>query len=436
MLVEREVLEDKIRKVLVTYNHDKNVKKNIENQFLAHNINMSQAIKILNQIIPIESLSMQKLYLLTKALYDSTEESIIKPDKFFNENEMSLGSLYEEESEKLKDDFHEFKNVQQIADDMWLCIIDYKENTDVYKKGLIGYNFATQRESIKVEYKNKIIEKPNINRNSVREIKELMLKGLFISNVITYNVMDANDFNYNDKNKTLQMKSADVIDGFHRNIACIEAISENPNLEGKFVLFITNFNIDKARRYILQEDKRNPINARYKSSIDTEKFENVIVKNINEKSDSELQGKIATDIVMLNKNYAYVLNDVLSYSITHNFERIRSRREADKVTDFLIKSFNEIIGIYYDEFDNLEQSKKETVVVYNSMFSAYIAILSELYDKENWKEILEKVLNNIDADINNELYNKDNLDIFSNTLGKVKMKKISKHFKTLVKECI
>jgi hypothetical protein len=284
MKKDRGVLEDVLNKLFEEYNRDSEVIFNVKKELAEYDINVGMATGILNTTIPIQTQSASVLCLVTLALYHATNKSIIKPEDYFFDEEIETAKKPKKQFE-LKKDYVEIEDIKQVADDQWITTMTYKQVAELYSIGKVRYNKDTQRNTVFKEYGDKIIEAININKGSVKEIKELMLQGLFIPNTLTFNILmtGKEKFEPDNRNKSMRVyDNLDIIDGYHRSLAGIEAVAENPNIEGTFEIRITNFNIEKCHRFIVQEDKKNKIDKRYIQTLTVENLENKIVKLINE----------------------------------------------------------------------------------------------------------------------------------------------------------
>lgn len=432
MKKDRDVLEQVLNNLFDEYNRNTDVTTTVKKKLVEHGINIGTATGILNTSIPISTQSLAVLCLISIALYETTEEPKINPEIYFTPDEIKTAQSLKREIVNIKD-YIEIENIKQVSDDQWITTMTYKQVADLYASGKVRYNKETQRNTIFKEYGDKIIESININKTSVKEIKELMLKGLFIPNIITFNILATGKekFEVSGKNDSIRIyDNLDIIDGFHRSLGLIETVAENPEIEGTIEVRITNFNIDKCHRFIVQEDKKNKIDKKYIQTINVEELENKVVKLLNERSDSELMGKITTNIIFY-RNQGYVLGNVLADAIRHNFE-IKSMRDVNNVADFLIKGFTEIVGKFIDDFKNLEVSRKNNVKTLSSTFIGYVTLLAELQENENWKSELEQILNKIDFSNSNPIW--EQLDIYNSSPTKSSFKKIIKYFKKLGEE--
>ena len=72
----------------------------------------------------------------------------------------------------------------------------------------------------------------------------------------------------------------------------ILALNKNKELELNMGLKITNFDIAKANRYIVQENKRNVMNDDHIKEIDVGNMSNNVTKKLNESPDFHLNGEL------------------------------------------------------------------------------------------------------------------------------------------------
>ena len=189
-----------------------------------------------------------------------------------------------------------FSNVIQIAPDQYVTTISTKTLHTLYNNDILIYNINTQRQP-KVTYKEgKETYKISVNRKSIAEIKDLIERGLFISNDLSFNIRDdeKTKYSYDPYSAELKLRSGnlDILDGFHRLIAIIQVMNENPEFEKVFILNIMRFPEEKAKRFVAQQDKRNKIGIAYSKSLDDTKYETLVVNRVNESADSILFGQI------------------------------------------------------------------------------------------------------------------------------------------------
>jgi hypothetical protein len=431
----REILETELGLVFKQYGTDRNITETIKKDLSNHGISIGLTQGLLNESTPLESQSLVILCLLTEALYKVTKEEKINPIKYFTELEISEARKYKRETNE-KQDYVELDDVIQIADDQWITRMTYKQIADLWASGQARYNKDTQRNTTIKEYGDKIVEKINVNKTGIKNIVKKMSEETYIPNVVTFNMLaGTEDYEFNGRKMRIS-SPLDATDGFHRDVAIGEVVSLGLHVDKYMEVRITNFDIEKCHQFMLQEDIRNPLDTRFKKAISIAS-ENSIVKQLNERGKNELRGKITTEPLMYQKNKAYVLNDVLADAIKSSFA-IKPKmpiKDLDNITDFLIEGFNEIIGLFYDDFTNLNKSRKENVKTLSSTFIGYVSILANLKDSDNWKKELESILNKIDFSLSNPMWKDDTredyIDIKNINPSKPTMQRIRKYFKSI-----
>jgi len=436
MKVEREFLENEIERICRSIAKSKKIKKIEGELFDEHNITPGQTRGLINGTIPLMSVSLEILFVLAKALYKYTKDEKVNPEKYFTEYEINDMANFKIVINTPKDSEIVFENVIQTAEDQFLTTISIQRLAELYKMGRINYNPETQRNMKHIQYRGTILKQINLNMASVDAMKDAMLEGSYIPDEITLNILKTGDekFSYNIETRTLIVDAEseiDVVDGFHRSYAILKALMINPNLDFNMELRITNWDVPKAQRFIIQKNKQNKIAEMHLKAWQQEKLENQVVKKLNESGNNEMQWKITTDWNLIQYNRAYVLFDTIAETVKYCFE-LKNQRDVNRVSEYLIEFFNELIGIKFDEFSNLAKTKQKSVVAHNNTFVGYIAIAAELYNKEDWKKKLEKILEKINFENNNPTWNK--LGITSRVLTKKQLAEITAYFKKYCEE--
>ena len=169
------------------------------------------------------------------------------------------------------------------------------------------------------------------------------------------------------------------MDGFHRTLGIIEAIQQNPELKYITGVYITNFDVNKAHRLIVQEDKKNKINRKYIKTLDLDNCSNKIATKLNEDSRSYLSGKIS---ILKNSIVDYV---VLSEAISYEFAP-KETVDVVKYSKYLIDGINYI-------FELKPEFLAEKQV--NTVWIAIIALLKKVYNAKDWKLQINKTIKKI-----------------------------------------
>ncbi|SDG19041.1 DNA-sulfur modification-associated [Thermoanaerobacter thermohydrosulfuricus] len=429
MKVEPRELYNSLNAMIKMYGKNNKVLEEVTNLLIKRGIPRGYAKKILMGITPVEILDRAILYVVTSAFYQVTNESIVNIEKYFTDEEIKEGEKFQYITEKKESFPVVFEDVLKVSDDYYITTLTAQKIKELYDGFVVTYNKETQRNTIARRIRNSVIEMINVNWKSVKEIEEEILKGLFITNAITFNILKngEEEFEYDEKNRTLTVYKGeiDILDGFHRSLGMINAVSVNPEVQYITAVNITNFDIEKARRFIVQEDKKNKIAKKHIEAY-KETLENIIVRKINESPNCDLKGKITTNGRLIQFNQALVEFEVLAQAIKYHFD-IKTQREANQIADYLIEGFNEIIGLYPDEFlDNYAKVKQRSIINHNYTFIGYVALLAKLRESSQWKEKLRKTLEKIDFSIKNPDW--EAIGLFNDRLTIKVIESISKYF--------
>jgi len=421
--VEKQKLIDKLNLLFEEYSVDKVIREKIIDSLKNRNMMIGDIYGILNKTISLLGLDYVHLYIITKAVYDAIDKEAINPKKFFTDVQIEKYSKFKIEKRENKKYPINFKSVIKISEDHYVTKLSAQEITNMYKKRIIVYNPETQRPL-------KDSGDIDINMTSVKEIGENILAGKQISNFITLNLLENGEeeliYDENRMELTIFNGELDIPDGFHRSMGIKYATDENPDVQFVIGVNLTNFDIDKTRRFIVQEDKRNQINKRYIESIDPENLANKVIRKLNEPGKCDLAGKIATSAAMINSGRALTLTDIMSKAITHNF-KLETSKDAYDVGKWLIEFFNILIGTYPDEFlNNIYLTKEESYINHRNSFIGYIAIASKLQKRNNWVEYLYEAMGRIDFSKDNSEWK--SIGLTSNKMSSKFIKKVSDYF--------
>lgn len=399
----REGFQAQITKVL--YSLDNNViQTKIIEEIVSKGYSRGFVADIMEGNALLETLSLIDLGVIADAIYKIANIESMKLDIYLEEAEIEQVKRYKVRQEKEDKELLVFENAIQMAHDMWAVVVPPQRIARLYRENAVGYDFETQREPRNIKSGDFIIQAANVNWISVEEIKDNLVKGLFIPNTITFNVPIefSEEVRYDSNRNQLVIldKVLKILDGFHRSLGIIAALRET-DISQKFIIMITNFDTDKARRFIIQEDKRNPINKEYIKSIDTIDRITVLVNSLNESSDSELNGLISTDNSLIRSGDALVGFNTM-YDVINKLWKPVTLVETNKISEYLKDFFNEIVGCYPNEFKlQIKESRRFKIINHEQMFVLYLVLAKKLEGESNWKQELEKILNKINAkDIN------------------------------------
>ncbi|WP_027399039.1 DNA sulfur modification protein DndB [Anaerovorax odorimutans] len=407
MLKERFELEKNLDSIITTYNANKKVADAVKKNMNKHNILTGEFQEIWFKNTPLDTIDEVTLYLLTKYLYEKTNEPSIKKEDYFTEVEIDDGNKYKKQIIDNTISYPIiFNNVLKGKDDQYILYLPIQKIKQLQDSSIITYNFETQRSpKHKLSKDGDLIKVANVNKQSVSEIADFFLEGRFIPNTITLNLLqDGNDeFGYNDKTNELVIASGqiNIIDGFHRCLGIIKALGENPDLDYIMEVRFTNWDVQKCRNFIHQENIRNKINSKYiQSIININKWGNKVVNKIND-GQGDLKGKITTDFTLIRMNKAFTMFDMMSNTIDMLWE-IKTNMEVNNLANYLTNFFDYVIGYKVEDFiDDLKGSKSQSVVTMPAMFVGYLCVAKKLQHEEDWEKRLIDFLDNTNFDINN-----------------------------------
>jgi hypothetical protein len=397
-----------------------------------HNISPGKTMRLYNKSLPLSTLSNAELYAFTKALFDSTGNHKINPEEWFNPEEVKTYSIYKD-TQYYKGDVITFYNVDQTSDHQWCCSkATYPEMNNIFTQGMITYNFKSQRNTTTITFNNIATEVPTIKSTPIIEMTKLMLDGKFTPNMITLNIRKTGteSYEYNAKERTLSIaidnenSHVDIVDGMHRCLSMMRAVEINPNIDGYTFINFLNVSEDDAGQFIDQEDHRTPINPSHTAAFRNNREGVMLAKYIdkygNEKNNAMFNQLAFNDNELKSPKWRYVTIETFDKAFEHNW-KVESPREFNKIQKYMVEFFNELLGILKEK--KLPQEK----TISNNIFIGYIALSSILYKKENWSEILEKIVDKIN-------FNDDklvSLGVYTNKVNLSVVKRISEYFKKI-----
>lgn len=441
----RRMLEIELRKAIYDVNLTRHMTNEVMDSLMEKGYTGGDVKSVLDGNVPLEFLSLIDLGVYADVIHKATNIESVNPEIYYTDIEMEQIKNFKEE------DYKEvvleyplvFNNVFEQSNDQWIGVISIQDVVRLLQAKKIRYNYKTQRNPIYIKHRDTLIQRPNINNNSVINIKDLIIKGQYIPDTLTFNIFadGYEDFIYDRKRNRLIIKDGnlDMLDGMHRSLACEGALLENPNIELNFPLMLTNFDVDKANRYILQKDLRNPLDEEYKQSLNITEEHNAIVKEINEKSNSDIRGLIVTDDSMITAGKGLTRFSVMAKTIQRLWNP-QHRRDVRIISRYLINFFNELVGIYPDPFKlNIEKYKrsKSTLINHQYMFIYYLVIAKEIQNMDNWEDTLFDILNNTDFSNDNKYWDGTVLYVRKDRIDKNLPNIIAKHqtkIKNLIKE--
>lgn len=327
------------------------------------------------------------LFILLDSLEKSTTQSKSVIDKYYTIQEAQTYRKSEYKVDNIKFPLT-FKMIQ-VDDFQWVGKIDIQMLMKLRKAQLINYNINTQRVMERIVKGDKEVYKISLNHKSVDEIAEEFVKNEFIPNTITLNIpLESNtDFYYNEETSQLIIKSLDYVDcldGFHRYIAACKVSDLNPEFNYSMELRIVNWDEDRSRKFIYQEDKRNRMKKLDRESMNTNKMANIIVTRLNDSIRCNLKGMISRNNGLINfGELAEVVDYFYCKDIRKNKENIVILQTVNKLTT----NFNLLT-----ELDNKYLEEKWTYLVLLTIICAFELYEAQQKDFNNIIDIINKTV--------------------------------------------
>ena len=249
----------------------------------------------------------------------------------------------------------------KIADDQYIGRTDTRFLMKLREAGLITYNKNTQR-SFRRKIKNHIeVYELALSKQAVRSIKKNFLKGVYIPNMITFNIsMEPdrnNSFQYDEERRLLiidELDSFDILDGYHRYVALCSICDEDPEFNYPMELKIVNFSEDKARRFVFQEDQKTKMRKVDSESFNPDRYANIVCEQLNEDPGFYYCGQ-------LNRADGYIPFGDFADLVNHFYFRDKKSEKSDRKEIFKIENeikqkFNclAVAGDYDRRFSKLE----------------------------------------------------------------------------------
>ncbi|MGJ0846562.1 DNA sulfur modification protein DndB [Tissierella praeacuta] len=408
--------KDKIVEELYKELYEVNLTKNNHETIFKGLINKGYLAGDAQQIIAgntaLEILDEIQIGIIASVFYKVTNNALINPENYYDKVE--LEQINKTKLEVVEDEIKlpvVFENMIKYAHDMWVGKISLQKFVKLHQSGISTYNFETQRNPIYKKYKGTAIKRININPDSVSEITNKIIKKSYLYDDITLNILSngEEDFEFKRTGENIgdlifKGGSLNLTDGAHRLKGAEGALLITPDLEGNFILVITNFNTNKANEYIKQKDKRNPISKEYLESKDMESLSNDIVRNINEDSISDIRGKIVTDEYLLSEGFGVTMFSIMSKTIDQLWNP-QTRRDTRNISDYLIDFFNELVGLFPEELKlNIKENRDKNYINHPNMIIYYLTLAKEIEGNEHWRDILYNILNQTDFTVKNEFW--------------------------------
>ena len=406
-MLNRDNLEKKLQTLINQISLRVDIGKQLKKElFTKHNVDIGSTQALLNNPDLLSELPIEELLWYTEALIKTIQNtsyanliSGITIDNYFTEIErISFGN------KKKKFDKSEsiypivIENILQISEEQWATVMDLNKLQSMYQNQVIYYNRNTQRPATVKNTGGIQSYSITVKEKSVTEIKDLMQNNLFIPNTISLNLnLDNPELKYEILNNKIIIHEGglDIVDGYHRFKGALRAKKEKPDFNINFIINIMNFDEEKASMFIAQEDKKNKMDRNASKSMDTSNPINLLLKKLNEDSNSVFLDKIKKNPIDEIDYYKFFNILDLSFKIKNRNEVKDIVKLIKSVTNYLEEEtsdkniFNDIKSLFFIiRYISLNSENSIDNIV--SYLINYLPEFNQIADKTFKKNTLNK----------------------------------------------
>lgn len=432
-----DVLKDNLQYIAA----DENKTEEIKEELKKYSIPRFRMERILNDPSLLDDADVRELALLSEQVYLKTGKHELNTDEWFTKTEMKEARQFDYMLYNSITDVEfplELENVNIVGNGVFVATISVGIIAKLLDNGLLNYNFDIQRQaSFKKMAGGTSIRKATIHKKNVREIKDLLLKGQLINTTLAFNAATQTsdtfeELTYDAKRNILTINEGtrlDVLDGYHRCLASQQAFRENPELDFKFIVIISNYTTREAQQYQAQLAKATPIPKTRVQELEANRLSDTVIQHL--KAESELRDRISSTHSVNTSIGQLVSYRVLSDAIDREF-KMKTKLDTYDVSEYLTKFFDYLFGYYHDEL-NANGKNNNNLMAQNRMFAGYIGLAAEMKKNNIDPKTVKVILDNIDFSKDNpdwiELGLLDNNKKITRTVDE---KKLSRYFKNQI----
>ena len=357
-------------------------------EYLSENHDMQRGtlIELVANPKNITMLSDDEQKVFINAIYQITNDDRANPSNYFNAKEVNNIKKYKFKIEVPLSFPLQYEKVLSGSEQDYVTKLSFKSIAKHYNDNMWTYNFLTQRNPVKQKRKDGSLKlEPKVNKRSIREIKQLLLDNKYIPDTpITLNIMnDGNDeLFYDEENWSLIIESAseiDILDGYHRILAVVEALEENPNLEGYLYLSIRNYDLGTARFYLGQHNSFNTFDKTHVRRLKNLQLSDKVIQEVESKS--ALKGRLASNTSVRLKFNEITNFAILSDTVDSTFSPKNAKDKID-ISKILTFYLDYLFGSFEDEFINkVQETHAKSWINHHNTFVLYIVFAHALYEK-------------------------------------------------------
>jgi hypothetical protein len=361
-----------------------------------------QATNIENGSLSLDTLEIQQVFWIFKNSLPIIN-NIGLLEEYFTDNEIKNYEYYEITDNKTESYPINFNGAVILTPNesnpkQFGFYLSVKRLKNLYAAGLLQVIPELQRGGSRNIYDEL---KTKVNRRRVKEIADKISNGEFFYNSISFNLIDDDEaeWNYNDGKITITSGLLIVPDGNHRAFSCESISDTNPHINDMFHILFTVLTPSETRKKIDQEWNTEPVSASqkvYMSNNNSNMILNMVLRD--EELDPLIKRHISISSEKKSTNQsAFLYSDVVSAIKKHyNGNDLGTRVEQKEVANWLVQFFNQIAYIYKDDLIDFTHVRKTKWHVSSCAMYGFINLSKQIQNKNEWKLIMSKVLENID----------------------------------------
>lgn len=371
-----EAVKNNIESLFKTNRDSKEVKA----YFSKYGVSSGHLQSLINNPDKLYEEDIRLVALIGEQLYIRLGLEALNINSRFNKQE--LGDIRQFYLSTDSDELIEFpyiiEDVIMISEGCYSFSLSYQLLSKLYNSQKLNYNYDIQRQPKYVRRQDEIIKTPTINKKSVKEISEHIIKQTLVPSTLSINAAlgsseSGEEIIYDSNSKTLTITEGtrlDILDGMHRTLGASKAYSKNKNLNVRFNGNILNYSTRQAQEYQSQQAKQNPIPKSRIEELESSRYADIVVKQL--RIDSELK-----DYITSRDRFSQSKNELVSYGVLANaidkeFE-FKNKLEAINKAKYLADYFMYLFGHFGDNITN-----NKNLLFYNKMFAGHIRLARKM----------------------------------------------------------
>jgi len=416
-------IRDLIRGAVNDYIDNKKLRKETKAEFAKKGFNVNTPNLLWSNAINIDDLNKFELIAISKSIY-----KVLGDDNFKLKNNFSIGDIEDYNNlinqEKIIDNIF-LKNVTQIDEKNYHCIITAEQLYNIRKNSLVGYYRQYQRAGI--EYKTatgRILEKMGINTSGVIDMQGRFLEKLKDKNerktpdikptslAFTVLLNELTDLSENFVFQALYENIGNLYikpdydaenesgvrvtcsDGMHRYIALTNAfeIAKNNNqyLDEKMGLYIHLMTHNEATQFQYDIFQRNDTDLDYIKSMKVSEDTDFVYKF--EKDSKWLNNHVAPTKKALRLDKNFIQQDTIIEAFKNTDIPMKSDTNTAITREKIAKIIDDLLDyVLCDIYDNNEVDFKNSIYFKENMFILYIKFAATVRKTRYTKLIVDFV---------------------------------------------